>query len=198
MAQSIPYMVYKAGLAFNTFMLATDARGAQEGDAGAFGIIASNITNAEVEQLLRLGEEPALSVARANGDLGGLKHTDRAIRATVPKSRLPHVFTEPERWHPVDRGTWQYQDHICLGEARTVIKAMGHMSTFPALRDKIQFSLQDDTPVAYVWAKGRAASWPLNYLARKRAALSLATGSRIYLPWVESARQPADGLSRSI
>ena len=79
-------MVHRLGLSFSSLLLASDARGPRHGDAGAYGIVASDITADEVQQLLQVGEAPALSIARANGELGGLKHADRPLLPTVPKS----------------------------------------------------------------------------------------------------------------
>ena len=53
-----------------------------------------------------------------------------------------------------------------------------------------------DMAVAGAYAKGRSGAVLLNYLARRRAARTLAGGIRDYLPWVETTKQPADKTSR--
>ena len=57
-------------------------------------------------------------------------------------------------------------------------------------------SLQDNMAVAGAYAKGRSGALALNFLARRRAARTLAGGIRDYLPWVETTKQPADETSR--
>jgi len=44
--------------------------------------------------------------------------------------------------------------------------------------------------------KGRSPSFALNRILRQKAAICLAGGLRVGLPWVESAKQPADKASR--
>ena len=45
-------------------------------------------------------------------------------------------------------------------------------------------------------AKGRSPSPALNYLCRQRAAATLAARVTLVLPWTETSRMPADGVSR--
>lgn len=137
------------------------------------------------------------AVATLSGELSGQAKPGEPFRATKPLSRLPQAFIEQKRWFPAAAGLWKFADHICLGEARTVCRAMNLLATFPQMHDSDLFSLQDDQPVAYTWSKGRGSAWALNYYARMTASVSLACNMHRSLPWVESARQPADELSRT-
>lgn len=58
------------------------------------------------------------------------------------------------------------------------------------------FSLQDNQPTAGAMAKGRSPSFALNRVFRQKAGYCLAAQIRLFLPWVESAKQPADKSSR--
>lgn len=127
---------------------------------------------------------------------GGAKFPHRSLQPTVPFSLLPDEFFDRERWTPVERGRWRYGDHITLGESRTVLRLLNRVSAWPALQGHVVFSLQDNMPTACSMTKGRSPSFPLNRLLRKKAAVCLAARLRAFLPWVESARQPADDLSR--
>ena len=57
-------------------------------------------------------------------------------------------------------------------------------------------SLEDNMAFAGAVAKGRSTAGPVNYLLRRRCALSSASEIRMHFPWVETERMPADGLSR--
>ena len=57
-------------------------------------------------------------------------------------------------------------------------------------------SLQDNGAVSGALGKGRSPSPSLTYLARQRAASSLAAIIQALLPRVETHLQPADALSR--
>ena len=85
-----------------------------------------------------------------------------------------------------------------LGEGRAVVKLVRGLASCPAAHGHKAASLQDNTAVSGSFSKGRSAAPALNYLARQRAGSSLASGVQVLLPWVESARQPADGLSREV
>ena len=75
-------------------------------------------------------------------------------------------------------------------------KMLRRVGGWPALHDRVLFSLQDNMPTACAMAKGRSPSFSLNRVLRMKAAVCLAARLRAFLPWVESARQPADELSR--
>ena len=57
-------------------------------------------------------------------------------------------------------------------------------------------SMEDNMPVAYSFEKGRSPAWALDFLLRRRCAFSAAAEIMLTLPWVETSRMPADGLSR--
>eukprot|EP00959_Pyramimonas_sp_CCMP1952_P110620 2314286-Pyramimonas_sp.AAC.1 len=56
--------------------------------------------------------------------------------------------------------------------------------------------MEDNEPLASAAAKGRSSAPHLNFLLRKIRTLSVATGIKLYLPWVDTAHQTADELSR--
>ena len=83
-----------------------------------------------------------------------------------------------------------------LGESRAVLKVLQVASIIPQLHSTTIANLEDDMGVSGAFAKGRSSVWSVNYLCRKRAALTLATAIYLHLPWVETSLQPADALSR--
>ena len=169
--------------------------GENEVDYGGYGIAVTELDDVEIDSLLHQGEALGRSIARLDG-LHGAKFPQKALRPTVPYTLLPNKLFEPERWKAVDYGRWRFGDHITIGEARTVLKMLRRVGGWPALHDKTLFSLQDNMPTACSMTKGRSPSFALNRVLRMKASVCLAARLRSFLPWVESARQPADELSR--
>lgn len=197
MAYAVPLLFADVGAPFCPYIYATDAMGANETDNGGFGIVGAELPQHMLYALIDRGEHPGRTVARLGGELTGLKHPEREIIPTVPFTRLPQeLFDGTVKWSDIQSGRWRYADHITLGEARTVVRLCQLLAREPTARRHVIFSLQDNQPCAGSMTKGRSPSAALNYLLRKKAALCIASLLRLLLPWVESAKQPADLLSR--
>lgn len=194
MASVVPLMVCHVGSPILDLLFSTDAMGANETDHGGYGIAVTKVTDDEID-LLRQGEAVGKSIARLDG-LHGAKFPDKALVPTVPFTLLSHQLFSDDRWIEVQRGRWKYNDHITIGESRTVLKMLRRVSSWPGVHGVALFSLQDNMPTACSMTKGRSPSFPLNRVLRMKAATCLAARLRVFLPWVESARQPADKLSR--
>lgn len=195
MARMTALMVCDLGSPILPILFGTDAMGENDIDYGGYGIVATKLREDEKRTLLRLGEQPGRSIARLDG-CQGTKYPDRPLQPTVPFSRLPDEFFKPDRWKPVQRGRWRYGDHITIGESRTVVKLLERLAAWPSVHGCAIFSIQDNQPTACAMAKGRSPSFALNRVLRQRAALCLSSGLKLFLPWAESAKQPADELSR--
>ena len=89
LGRSIPSMEYHAGKPFGEIMMATDARGGDGIDNGAYGIAMSHITKQEVSIMLEAGEECALGLARKNDALAGLLDLG-PFRNPDSRCPLPH------------------------------------------------------------------------------------------------------------
>jgi hypothetical protein len=94
------------------------------------------------------------------------------------------------------RGRWNYGDHITIGECRAVIKLLHRISNFSNLHNSLIISLQDNMATGFAMRKGRSPSFPLLRVLRKKAAVCLACGFKLFLPWCQSKLQPADEASR--
>lgn len=195
MAHSTCLMSVHVGAPIQPWLFATDAMGANEIDWGGFGMAVTQVDEAEITALLRQGEAVGRAIARSDGT-GGARYPEKPLKPTVPFTLLPQALLEQSRWKPVCRGRWRFGDHITLGESRAVVKLLNRIGAWPALQGRVIFSLQDNMPTACSMSKGRSPSFPLNRLLRKKAAICLAARLRAFLPWVESAKQPADDLSR--
>ena len=195
MARLVPAMQAHVGAEILPWLFATDAMGQNEYDFGGYGIVATSITSEEIDILLRQGEQVGRTVAQLDV-VGGSKFGDRHLQPTTPFTLLPEQLFNEERWRELDRGRWRYGDHITIGEARVVVRMLTRVAAWPSLQDHFLFSLQDNRPTACSMMKGRSPSFALNRVLRQKAAICLAGGLRVGLPWVESAKQPADKASR--
>ena len=198
MAEAVPHMAYHADSAYANVAFATDAMGASNVDAGGFGGAVSDITEQELDLILRVGEHPARTISRVNGDLSGCRNPGKALVPTKPLSRLPDSMFLLERWKPFMIGRWQQADHINLGETRAVFNMVRGISCLPLCRNKILLSFCDNSACAGAVNKGRSSSWPLNFLIRKISAYLIFSNCTLFLPWLETGRMPADWLSRVI
>ncbi len=195
MARLTSLMVCDLGSPILPILFGTDAMGANEIDQGGHGIVATKLEQAEKRVLLKLGELPGRSIARLDG-CQGTRYPDRPLKPTVPFTRLPDDFFVADRWKAVQWGRWRYGDHITIGESRTVVKLLERLAAWPGVHGSAIFSIQDNQPSACAMAKGRSPSFALNRVLRQRAALCLSSSLKLFLPWAESAKQPADELSR--
>ena len=99
-------------------------------------------------------------------------------------------------WTELAAGRWKFGDHITLGEARAALVPLEKLAWASCAHRTKVMNMEDNMVAAWAFAKGRSTSGGLNYLLRKRAALSAVTDIRQHLPWVDTERQPADKLSR--
>ena len=194
MANLMSQMFCHVGSPVSQWLFATDAMGQNDLDFGGYGIAMTEVDSMEIKALLRQGEVAGKTIARLDGSQG-TKYPGRALVPTVPFSLLPTEFFEKERWRPVSRGRWKYGDHITIGESR-VLKLMQRLASWPGLHGKSYFSLQDNYPTACAMAKGRSPAFAFNRVLRQKAGVCIAARLRLFLPWTESAKQPADELSR--
>ena len=195
MANLMSQMFCHVGSPISQWLFATDAMGENEVDYGGYGIAMTEVSSGEVRTLLRQGEVSGKSIARLDG-MQGTKFPNRALVPTVPFSLLPTEFFGKERWQPVTWGRWRFGDHITIGESRTVLKLTQRLAMWPGLHGRSYFTLQDNYPTACAMAKGRSPAFALNRVLRQKAGVCIAARLRLFLPWTESAKQPADELSR--
>lgn len=200
MAAGVMCMECDIGAPLASVLFASDAQGAGEGDYGGFGIVCARVSADLALKTLACGHTPGRTVASVKGELRPLKYPSRSLTRTVPFTKLPSQLFDDNSvtWEPLDWGRWSFADHITLGEMRTAVRVSSLIAREPSSHRKKFISLQDNLPVQGSWMKGRSPSGPLNYLLRKRSANTLATGTKLILPWTESHLMPADDLSRSL
>ena len=114
-------------------------------------------------------------------------------KTSLPKQLLNKDITQ---WVPIKWGRWRYEDHITLGEGRASLHLLAALALLPNAHDFRVLSLEDNAPWGHAAAKGRSPAIGLNYLLRRKCALSIASQIILILPWVQSCDMPADELSR--
>ena len=100
------------------------------------------------------------------------------------------------RWTELFRTKWKIAEHNNVGELRMAVAALRHLSRSRRHWDNRVMLIGDSLVAIGVLAKGRSSSPPLLRLARQAASIQLILGVRLYLRWVESKRNLADGPSR--
>jgi len=199
MANLVPLLFYDAGAPLAPTVFATDAMGSNEADNGGFGIVAAAPEAALITAAWSCGQRPGYSVTRLDGDVSRLSDPDKASRARIPHARVPaELVNGSTEWTNVDWGRWWWDDHITLGEGRAVVRLLQVLALCPAAHRHKIISLQDNMPWGCAVAKGRSPAPAVNFLLRKRCGYCLACGLSIVLPWMDSSRMPADGLSRRV
>ena len=139
---------------------------------------------------------PGFTVTRLDGSFSGRLRPEEPWRRTIPFSRISADIAKVEKWFPMLWGLWSYSDHITLGEARVVVKLVRLLGSHGGCHSHKVLSLQDNMSTSGAFSKGRSAAPALNYLARQRAATSVAADISLLLPWVQTSIQPADEISR--
>ena len=195
MAALVPAMHADLGAPMAPVCFASDAQGANDVDSGGWGIAAADVSEELSLEMLRNGFKPGYNVVKLNGEFGGLKRPDLHIRRAIPFTRLPEALFS-ETWHPVGWGRWAYADHITLGEMRAVLKVARAIAAVSSAHRHRFFSFQGNGACSGACAKGRSCAPALNFLLRKKSAPCIAANILMLLPWAESVRQPAGGLSR--
>ena len=200
MSNVIGILAADVGAPLAPTIFATDAQGANDlssDDHGGWGAVATDVSPELAERCLLLSQRPGKTVTKLSGEFQGLKRPDLAIARNIPFTRLPRELFESNRsWEFIGNGRWRFPDHITLGEARAVNVVLELLAGCPEAHRRRVLSLEDNMAAACAYAKGRSPAPALNYLLRRRAALSLAARLQLALPWTETSLQPADEASR--
>ena len=196
MAELVVFMKARLTAPVAPTLFATDARGPERGDAGAYAVVAANAGRSLATRCAVQGVRPGFSVTRLDGSFTGRRSQEEPWRRQTPFSLLEIADFPFTGWEPVHHGRWKYPDHITLGEGRTVVKVARALAAVASCHRRRVAALEDNMAVSGATAKGRSPSPALNYLCRQKAANTVSAQIQLLLPWVETSRQPADELSR--
>jgi hypothetical protein len=199
MRRALPMMFAELNWGLAPTVFATDAAGGDDGpdSRGTFGIVARHFADrAYVNHIYERARFISRTVVSLDGDPRALKYPEKPCEATRPFTNIHDSVFDPAGWFPILSGSWRVADHITLGEMRTVVKLLDVLLLAGSFFKTKVLSMQDNMCVAGSGRKGRSPSTPVNYLLRRKTARTIAGAIRILLPWTESAKQPADSLSR--
>ena len=118
-----------------------------------------------------------------------------------PGERVPAPLLDPEwsnarRWKLTFSGRWTDREHISVLEARTVLLLARHLCRSRRTCQTRVLVLLDSMAALGCLSKGRSAVRPLLHLCRQLAGLTLFVGLRLWLRYIPSEWNPADGPSR--
>ena len=108
------------------------------------------------------------------------------------------MWTTQERWRLLFRGKWQVQEHNNILEARGILAMLRHLSRNRGAWHTRVLILTDSMVSLGSLGKGRSSAEGLLRVCRSCAAVELALGIRIYLRYVPSELNMADGPSRGL
>ena len=201
MYQVLPAIVCELGAPISQWVFASDAQGSGEvadTDNGGYGVVASRPAVSVVKEAFLRSQSSGKTIVRLADNFTGRRDPSRELIPTLPSSAMPATLLNDSllRWHPIDYGRWDFSDHITLGEGRAAVKISDLLSRRAECHGMKVLSLEDNIPCSGAFNKGRTSSPALNHICRRRCSYAVMTGIKQILPWVDSARMPADWLSR--
>ena len=117
----------------------------------------------------------------------------------APKSVVPWGwFDDAVEWHQELARRWKLTQHINLSEYRSILVWQEAVSHACLGRGLDFLDLGDNQVAIAVWSRGRSSRWPLNQLARRKAAIELISGIRILPTYFDTSHQPTDGGTRPV
>ena len=120
-------------------------------------------------------------------------------RETARKTRVPplgELWRSKERFQECFRTTWSWTEPSNIVEARTIALAVQGLARSTKNWGKRLLLATDNLAALGALGKGRSSSMPLKMICKKMAAYLMATGMKLYLRWVPSVFNFADGPSR--
>ena len=105
--------------------------------------------------------------------------------------------TADHSWTTIVSAKFAREEHINTLELRAVYTAVRWVLSFPSSPGRRVVILCDSLVTIGCVTKGRSSSHVLLPRLRQLASVLLASGLRLYLRWVPSAQNPADGPSRA-
>ena len=199
MADAMLGMFADVGAPLSPLLVASDAMGASDADAGGWGVAAALPEAKALERLFCQGARPGRTVCNSDGDVGRIKQKDSRLRLGAPFSKVPfELLVGQTPWYDVAAGRWAYADHITLGEGRGAIKVLQALACCSGFHRSRVLALMDNMAWSGAATKGRSPSTSLNRLCRMKCGLSLLSEIQMIQPWIDTDLMPADELSRRI
>ena len=133
----------------------------------------------------------------------GAQVRQRNDRAMVVKGRgsarpASAAWTNVSRWKLVFQGRWAGHEHNNVREMRAAVAVLRHISKCRGRWHRRVILFTDSLVALGVLQKGRSSARTLLHLSRQAAAVIFACGLKLYVRWVASEDNVADGPSRGL
>jgi len=129
-------------------------------------------------------------------DEASVGHCQPEMGDRVPCPEVSAVWDPLERWKETARWKWKAAEHNNILEARAGVVSAKVATMRPSQWRQRKLLISDSQVAIGIFAKGHSSRKVLNLVARKKAALAVATGSRFYWRYMRTHRNHADGPSR--
>ena len=126
----------------------------------------------------------------------GVEDPDYDMGERVPSPEVGNQWDPLARWTEEARWGWKVEEHNNVLEARAGLISAKMATMTKEHWGKRHFLISDSQVTIGVYGKGRSSKRSLNLLARRLAALAIATGSKFYWRYIRTHRNHADGPSR--
>ena len=198
MRHLLPFLRARLNRPVATTVFASDAEGENEVDLGGYGAVATVVAPELAEQALQAGTRSGRVVTKLDGSIAKWISGEKELAKCVAVSRLPReLITEgAQDWTELLRGRWRWKEHIMMGEGRVALKAFDVVSSFSSARGHVVLLLEDNEPFSAASAKGRSPTYRVNVLLRRKTAQEIVADIEYVVPWLDTASQPADAVSR--
>ena len=150
------------------------------------GVVASSTSVPEMVSLMRLA-----------GQLPDESREAPEVVKFAESRRWATIVGTPWRFKELLLGSSQDPDHINIGELRAFTTGIRWVLSHPSAMGSRVVLLSDSTVVVGAASKGRSSSFQVLRCLRRSAALMLAGGLRVFVAWIPSESNPADGPSRA-
>ena len=106
-------------------------------------------------------------------------------------------FMDPAEWHLDFAAHMSFPEHITLLESRGIVAALRHKLRASGCMYRRHLHLNDNLSAVLITDKGRSSAYEMLRVARRLAALLLASNSVLHSRWIPSEWNVADSGSRS-
>ena len=155
------------------------------------GVVAAPVAHAVVAEVARDRAMP--------GSADPERWRPQAERSAVAAAAVrpaPPAALAGSKWTTIVSSRWERDEHINSYELRAAVTAVRWVLSSPSAMNSRLLLLCDSSAVVGALTKGRSSSVLLLRRCRRMAAWLLASGLRLFVRWVPSEWNPADGPSR--
>lgn len=127
----------------------------------------------------------------ASTHANNIQMRDAAVEATIDERLVTTA-----RWMTIVAAPWYHEEHINRLELRAVSTAIRWVLSFPSSLQCRLLLLSDSQVAVGALSKGRSSSYGLLRCLRPISARVLASGLQLYVRYIPTSLNPADGPSR--